>query len=114
MGFGEAVSSGFRNYTNFEGRALRSEYWYWYLFAILAYAIAAVVDGIVIGSVGIFYGVTVLGLLLPNIAVGIRRMHDIDKSGWNLLWSLIPILGGLYVLYLTVQPGTAGPNRYGG
>lgn len=51
-------------------------------------------------------------MLIPNIAVAVRRMHDVGKSGWNLLWSLIPILGWLYVLYLEVQPST-GPNQYG-
>lgn len=112
MGFAEAVSSGFRNYVNFRDRAPRSEYWYWFLFAFLAYALAAFVDGIV-GTVGIFYFVTALGLILPNLAVFVRRMHDIDRSGWSFLWGLIPILGNLYVLYLLVRPGTAGSNRYG-
>ena len=67
---------------------------------------------LIIGTSGIVYFIAVLVLLLPGLAVSVRRMHDVDKSGWNILWSLIPF-GGLYVLYLAVQRGTAGPNEYG-
>ena len=54
-----------------------------------------------------------LAILVPQIAVGIRRLHDTGKSGWTVLWALIPILGGLYLLYLLIQPGEAGTNEYG-
>jgi uncharacterized membrane protein YhaH (DUF805 family) len=53
------------------------------------------------------------GLILPSWAVAVRRLHDIGKSGWNLLWSLIPFLGGLYLLYLYVQPSSPEANAYG-
>ena len=111
MSFGDAVSSGFSNYVTFGGRAPRSEYWFWVLFEILAAIVALFVDGI-IGTVGILYIITILGLLLPSLAMAVRRMHDIDKSGRNLLWALVPF-GSLYVLYLAVQPGTAGANSHG-
>ena len=111
MSFTEAIQSGFRNYANFAGRAMRSEYWYWVLFAILASLAAIVVDvAVTVFLASVIVG---LGLLIPGLAVGVRRLHDIDKSGWNLLWGLVPFFGGLYLLYLYVQPGTPGPNKYG-
>jgi uncharacterized membrane protein YhaH (DUF805 family) len=112
MSFGEAVSSGFSNYASFESRAMRSEYWFWFLFAVIASFVALIADALV-GSAPLLYLLTVLALFLPGLAVGVRRLHDIDKSGWNLLWGLIPIFGSLYLLYLNVQPGTTGENRYG-
>ena len=112
MGFGEAISSGFGNYATFEGRAARSEYWYWFLFAFSTGIAASILDGI-LGSAGILSLVIGLVLLLPGLAVAARRLHDIDKSGWNLLWSLIPILGAIYLIYLLVQEGTPGSNAYG-
>ena len=112
MGFGEAVISGFKNFTDFDGRALRSEYWYSFLFTAIVYLGTSILDAL-IGSDPAIYLVGALALLLPGIAVGVRRLHDIDKSGWNLLWGIIPILGGLYVLYLAVQDGTPGSNEYG-
>ena len=112
MGFGEAISSGFENYATFEGRAARSAYWYWILFAFSAGIAASILDGI-LGSAGIIGLVIGFALLLPGLAVGARRLHDIDKSGWNLLWSLLLILGTIYLIYLFVQEGTPGSNAYG-
>jgi uncharacterized membrane protein YhaH (DUF805 family) len=54
-----------------------------------------------------------LGTIIPTIAVGVRRLHDVDKSGWWILLSLIPLIGGLILLFFYVQPGTPGPNRFG-
>ena len=112
MNFGAAVASGFNNYATFEGRALRSEYWYWTLFAIIVGIVANIVD-VMLGKVGIVNVLAILVLLLPGLAVGVRRLHDIDKSGWNLLWALIPFFGALYLLFLLVQQGTRGGNAYG-
>ncbi len=112
MGFAEAVQSGFSNYVNFSGRASRSAYWYWVLFQIVLSIAASIIDSMVSG-VGILNAIVGLGLLLPSLAVGIRRLHDVGKSGWNFLWALIPILGGLYLLYLAVQPSQPAENAYG-
>ena len=112
MSFGEAVSSGFHNYATFGGRALRSEYWYWQLFGLLAAIVAAVSDA-VLGTGGGIYGLTFLALLLPGFAVSVRRLHDSSKSGWNLLWFFVPVLGALYLLYLVVRRGDLVPNDYG-
>ena len=118
MSFSDAVRSGFNNYANFAGRALRSEFWYWVLFGIGVSIVANIVDGILgtgstMGATGIVGSLAGLALLVPNIAVGIRRLHDIDKSGWWILVGLIPVLGWIYLIYLYVQPGTSGANRFG-
>jgi uncharacterized membrane protein YhaH (DUF805 family) len=96
---------------DFAGRTPRSGYWWWVLFGILVSIVASILDSI-LGSGRIINELSGLALLLPGIAVGCRRMHDIGKSGWNLLWSLT-IIGIIYVIYLLVQPGTPGPNKYG-
>ncbi len=93
-----------KKYAVFEGRARRSEYWYYVLFYILfAFAIAFISEFI---RFPILYTLYVLGSLIPSIAVGVRRMHDVNKSGWFIL---IPI----YNLILYCTEGTQGPNQYG-
>ena len=83
MTFSEAVKSGFDHYTKFDGRAGRPAYWWWFLFAILVGIGANIIDAI-LGSFGVVSGLAALALLLPNLSVAIRRLHDIDQSGW---WS---------------------------
>jgi uncharacterized membrane protein YhaH (DUF805 family) len=111
MGFSEAVKSGFDHYTTFDGRASRAAYWWWFLFAIIAAIAASILDAI-IGSTIIAILVS-LGLLLPNISVGIRRLHDINKTGWWILIGLIPLIGFIILIIFYVQQGDAGPNDYG-
>jgi uncharacterized membrane protein YhaH (DUF805 family) len=129
MGFVEATKSGFRNYVNFKGRASRSEYWYFVLATILGSIVFGIIDGLVFGmgsaeltsgdGVGFAYSAGVLGtiwslaVLLPSIAVGIRRMHDIDRSGWWILIGLVPLVGWIIWIYFCVTKGTEGPNRFG-
>ncbi|ULT28415.1 DUF805 domain-containing protein [Sphingobacterium sp. E70] len=100
------------NYANFNGRARRKEYWMFFL--------ANVIIGVVFGILGqiaslfsyISYLVS-LALLIPGIAaVGVRRLHDTNKSGWFLLLGLIPLVN-LYLIYLMVIEGDKGPNQYG-
>lgn len=103
----------FENYANFEGRARRSEYWYFTLFnAIIGYFIQAL--GLVLES-PIFMILSIIvsfALFLPALSVMARRLHDIDKSGWNFLW-VITIVGIFVVLYWLVQDSQYGPNKYG-
>ena len=116
MGFGEAIQSGFRNYVGFNGRASRSEYWWWFLFAFLISIAANIVDrslGGGMSTVGLLGGIVALALLLPNIAIGIRRLHDRDKSGWWLLLIFIPLVGAIILIIWFVMRGTPGPNRFG-
>jgi uncharacterized membrane protein YhaH (DUF805 family) len=93
-----------QNYATFNGRARRSEYWYFFLFNL----IISVVLGFVGGLIGfdLLSSVYSIAVLIPSIAVGVRRMHDVGKSGWFLL---IPI----YNLILALTEGNQGPNEYG-
>jgi len=111
MGFGQAISAGFRKYINFSDRSSRSEYWYWILFTIIVGLVAALID-IQLNtqaSSSVFNLVTAI----PTIAVAVRRLHDIDRSGWWVLIGLIPLLGLILLLVWFVSEGTHGPNRFG-
>jgi uncharacterized membrane protein YhaH (DUF805 family) len=114
MGFTEAISSGFSKYVTFSGRASRSEYWYWALFATIVGIVAVVIDIVVFPDMDIRPVNTIvsLALFLPGLAVAIRRLHDIDRTGW---WFLIAftIIGLIVLLVFFCTKGTAGPNRYG-
>jgi len=93
-----------KNYAVFEGRARRSEYWYYFLFyCIFAFVIAFISGMMKFQELYLLY---ILGSLIPSIAVGVRRMHDVNKSGWYIL---IPI----YNLILYCTDGTQGPNQFG-
>ena len=107
-----------KQYATFSGRASRSEYWFFVLFSIIASLVLTVID-VVIGkiiNIEAFVGLSALytlAVLIPSIAVGIRRMHDQGKSGFYLLLSFVPCVGGLILLYFLVQPSTPGDNEYG-
>lgn len=111
MTFGEAVRSGFEHYAKFDGRASRPEFWWWVLFVILMGIGANLID-LAIGA-PVFSAITGLGLLLPNIAVSIRRLHDTDRSGWWILIWLIPLIGLIVLLVFYLQQGDPGENRFG-
>ncbi|WP_293943320.1 MULTISPECIES: DUF805 domain-containing protein [unclassified Sphingobacterium] len=99
------------NYANFNGRARRKEYWMFFLANLLI----GVVFGI-LGQIASLFsyisGLISLALLIPGIAVAVRRLHDTNKSGWFLLLALIPFVN-LYLIYLLVIEGDKGPNQYG-
>lgn len=116
MDFMEAIKSGFQNYVNFQGRAQRSAFWYWALFAFIVGTIAGVIDSAIVGpqtAMGPLSAIASLGLLLPGIAVNIRRLHDLDRSGWWLLLLFIPIIGAIWLIVWYCTPGTPGSNRFG-
>ena len=115
MTFIEAIQSGFKNYINFDGRSSRSEYNYWTLFVILLNILAVLLDppNYYTGSSSMLGNNLGLALALPGIAVGIRRFHDINKSGWNLLWFLTIIGVFPCVYWLLFKPGDKGHNSYG-
>ena len=101
------------NYANFNGRARRKEYWMYVLFQlIIVYGILGIGMALESGVISGLGGLIALALIIPGIAVSVRRMHDVGKSGWILLIALIP-LAGLYILYLSVLDGDAGDNEYG-
>lgn len=111
MNFTEAVQSGFSNYVNFQGRSTRSEYWYWVLFVIVCMIVAQLID-LAIG-LHVVYPIFVLAIVLPGLAVSVRRLHDLDRSGWFVLLPVIPVVGAIILIYWHCQPGSAGVNRFG-
>jgi uncharacterized membrane protein YhaH (DUF805 family) len=115
MTFSEAISSGFRNYVGFSGRASRSEFWYWILFTFLVGIVTQIVDlGVWSSDVMTpFSWIWSLVTLLPSLAMGVRRLHDTDRSGWWWLLGFIPLIGIIVLIVFWCSVGTRGPNRFG-
>jgi uncharacterized membrane protein YhaH (DUF805 family) len=118
MSFGEAVSSGFSNYANFSGRTPRSGYWWWVLFTVIVAVVASIIDnllGFTINgqNVGWLSAIAGLALLIPNIAVTFRRLHDIGRSGWWWLLALICCIGQIILFVFALQDSEPGENQYG-
>jgi uncharacterized membrane protein YhaH (DUF805 family) len=105
MNFQQAVMSCLQKYVGFEGRASRSEYWWFFLFNILLSIVASMLSEKLGGLVSLL-------MLLPSIAAGARRLHDIGKSGWTMLLYIIPLIGFILWIYWGVQP-SQGDNQYG-
>jgi uncharacterized membrane protein YhaH (DUF805 family) len=113
MSFTQAVQTCFSKYIDFTGRAVRSEYWWFYLFLIIVNAVINVIGSATDSSlVGVLGGLFSLAVLLPSIAVSTRRLHDIGRSGW---WQLIAFtfIGIFVLIYWFVQPGEPHANAYG-
>lgn len=111
-----------KQYADFNGRARRKEYWMFVLFMIIIYAIAMILDNILgttfkMAGVSMGYGYlyTLVGLaaLIPSLAVGVRRLHDINKSGWYILVGIIPFIGAIVLIVWFVKEGDHGPNQFG-
>lgn len=106
---GAAPGTGYvdvlKKYATFTGRASRKEFWMFLLFNVLIGAVIGFIEGLV-GIPGFFSLLFNLAILIPSIAVGARRMHDTDRSGW---WQIVPIVGFIFML-LDSHPGT---NRFG-
>ena len=106
-----------KNYFKFSGRATRSEYWYFVLFGLL-FSLAAMLIDFSIGTfyieegIGIFSSIYTLTILIPSLAVTVRRLHDTNRSAWWLLISLIPIIG-LIVLIVFYCQDSKEDNKYG-
>jgi uncharacterized membrane protein YhaH (DUF805 family) len=115
MDISEAVKTVLqRKYADFNGRAARPEFWWFLLFNVIVLAILSVVDAVVFGSGKQFLAILYdLAVLIPSLAVSVRRLHDKDKSGWWVLIALVPIIGGLLLLYWYATPGTEGDNQFG-
>ena len=119
MNFTESIRSVFNQYAKFEGRARRAEYWYFALLtgivSLACQVLAAV--GRETGAISLLLALVALivslALVLPSLAVTVRRLHDTGRSGWFLLIALIPIVGGILLLVWMCSRGTNGPNRYG-
>ena len=109
MTFGESISVCLKKYFVFEGRASRSEYWWFQLIVSPSYFISEVLDN----EISFFFLGITLFTLIPAISAGVRRLHDTNKSGFFLLISFIPFIGGLVLLFLLIPAGTKGKNRFG-
>jgi uncharacterized membrane protein YhaH (DUF805 family) len=115
MDFIAAIKNGFRNYANASGRATRSEYWYWTLFSTLVALAGAILDWSVFGldaDIQVFSPLLSLALLLPDVAVSIRRLHDLDRQ-WPWLLIFFTVIGAIVLLVWCCMKGTTGPNRFG-
>ena len=97
---------------NFSGRAVRSEFWYWVLFAIIVSVIAKVIDLVLFphSDVSPINSLVGLALFLPGLGVSVRRLHDIDRTGWWILLVLIPLIGAIVLIIWYCQKGTPGPK----
>jgi uncharacterized membrane protein YhaH (DUF805 family) len=120
MSFATAIRSVFSQYAGFGGRARRAEYWWFALFVVLVSIATSILDPALgtdfrgdVTSGGIFGLTANLVLLVPSLAVAVRRLHDTDRSGWWILIALIPLVGAIVLLVLLVQDGAPGPNRFG-
>jgi len=111
VSFTDAIRDGFSKYVTFSGRSSRSAYWWWYLFGILVLVVSLAID-YALGAGGILYVLVALAMLLPNLAVLVRRLHDAGHSGWWLLIGLLPLIGAIVLLVFTLQ-GSDQPNQWG-
>ena len=114
MNFIEAIRSGFTNYTNFKDRASRSEYWFWVLFTFIGGICTLIVDAYIVGNIdtapiNLIFNIIIF---LPGIAVSVRRLHDVNRSGWWLLIMLTGI-GIILLLYWTIKAGDKEANKFG-
>ena len=126
MGLKEAVVSVFSKYATFSGRATRSEYWFFYLFNVIMclglVAVCAIIGAIFKGAAGavggytvgaILYWIYALAAFIPNLAVSVRRLHDTGRSGFNLLWLFLPVIGLIIIFVYMVTGSNPGDNAYG-
>jgi uncharacterized membrane protein YhaH (DUF805 family) len=107
-----------KKYAVFSGRSRRMEYWYFVLFNIIVVIVLSLIDSLlgtfnVLRGVGLLSGIYGLAVLIPSLAVTVRRLHDIDRTGWWILINLIPLIGTIVLLIFELTPGTPGTNRYG-
>lgn len=107
-----------KKYAVFSGRARRKEYWFFILFHLIISFVLGFVDGLV-GTfnadlgLGLLGGIYALAVIIPSIAVSVRRLHDTDRSGWWILICLVPIIGAIVLLVFMVLDSKPGENRYG-
>jgi uncharacterized membrane protein YhaH (DUF805 family) len=100
-----------KKYAVFSGRASRKQYWMFVLFNLIVSIIVGIIGYIIdMTTIGNLYA---LAVLIPGIAIGVRRLHDIGRTGWWVLLSLIPIIGWIVLLVFSVQDSQAGDNQYG-
>lgn len=118
MSFGKAIKICFQKYAQFSGRASRGEFWYFYLFSILP----SLCNWIITTTFGEYSDISMvmnvliiifnIAIIIPMLSVSVRRLHDINKSGWNMLWFLLPLIGVIILLIYWLKESTSD-NQYG-
>ena len=106
-----------KNYVNFQGRARRKAYWMFVLFNIIAIIVLGIIEGVLglrgQSGYGFLSGLYSLAIILPGLAVAVRRLHDTGRCGWWILIGLIPLVGPIVLLVFLVQDSQPGENQYG-
>lgn len=107
-----------KKYAVFSGRSRRKEYWYFALFYVIISIVLVLIDTLLgtfspSANIGLLSGIWTLAMLIPSIAVSVRRLHDIDRTGWWVLIALVPVIGTIILLIFAVLDGTPGDNQYG-
>ncbi len=107
-----------KKYAVFSGRSRRMEFWYFVLFNIIVGVVLALIDMLIgtfsaASNIGLLSGIYSLAVLIPTLALWVRRLHDIDRTGWWIFINLIPLIGTIVLLVFALTPGTPGSNRYG-
>jgi uncharacterized membrane protein YhaH (DUF805 family) len=117
MSFPTAIKTCFSKYAEFSGRASRAELWWFHLFMVLVLVVVDVIAALAVAdSEDLINGINwviQIGFFLPSLAVSVRRLHDLDASGWNYLWAFVPVLGILGLFIWFCFRGTPGENRFG-
>lgn len=108
MDFGQAISTCFKKYADINGRAQRSEYWWFFLLNVIVN-----IAGTTLFGDGLISVLITIALLVPAVSVGVRRLHDTNRTGWWMLAFIIPLLGLILALFWLTKRGTVGPNQYG-
>ena len=112
VGFVEAIKRGFRNYATFSGRATRAEHWWFALFVVIGRLVLGVI-GALASLPGVLDAVFSIVTLIPALAVGVRRLHDINRTGWWLLLWPVPVFGWIVLIVWAIKRGDECPNKHG-
>jgi len=110
MTLGQSISTCFKKYFVIQGRASKSEFWWFQLIWVVSYLATIIFENE--SAIFFFLGIIII-IAIPLFTVGIRRLHDTNKSGLYVLWSLLPFIGGIVVLAFMIGDGTKGKNQYG-
>jgi uncharacterized membrane protein YhaH (DUF805 family) len=117
--FGTAVKLGFQRYVDFSDRSTRAEYWWWGLFTVVASFALFIADTLtgnsstLSGLGGLLDMLFTLATIIPSLALGARRLHDINRTGWWLLLLFVPVIGWIVLIVWAIERGDKGTNKYG-
>lgn len=103
----------FQKYAQFRGRSTRSEYWWFYLLTIAVSLLLAILDSVFSIPLTLLSTIYFFASLIPSLAIQVRRLHDVDKSGWYMLLNFVIIIGWIWLLVLNILDSTPGANKYG-